>query len=198
MAQEEDFVELIQRVRRGDSEAAEELWRQYEPLLQREMRLCLRDPRLRQRFDEYDVCQSVMASFFVRIKTGQFELSRPEQLNGLLARMGRNKLASQTRRHAAERRDYRRTDPFPEDPCGHLVDSETTPSQVVSWRELYQRFCERLSDDERQMADLRAENKQWSEIAKTLGGTPDSRRMQLNRAVERISRELGLAALEET
>ena len=32
----------------------------------------------------------------------------------------------------------------------------------------------------------------WAEIARQLGGTPDGRRMQLTRALDRVSGELGL------
>jgi RNA polymerase sigma-70 factor (ECF subfamily) len=38
-----------------------------------------------------DICQSVLASFFVRAAVGQFELDRPEPLVGLLIGMARNK-----------------------------------------------------------------------------------------------------------
>src|SRR6202049_4135345 len=99
MPQNDSFADLIRRVRSGNADAAEELWRRYEPSLRREVRLRLRDPRLRRLFDEGDVCQSVMASFFVRAAAGQYDLEGPEQLQHLLVRMGRNKLASQTRRH---------------------------------------------------------------------------------------------------
>ena len=110
----DSFSELLRRVRCGDCDAADELWRQYEPLLRREMRLRLRDPNLRQRFDEDDICQSVMASFFVRAAAGQFELEGPDQLRQLLVKMGRNKLASLTRRHTAEIRDCRNGVALPE------------------------------------------------------------------------------------
>ena len=64
-------------------------------------------------------------------------------------------------------------------------------------RELLQQFRERLSDEERQLADLRAQGTEWAAIATTLGGSGDARRVQLNRAVARVSRELGLDTAEE-
>ena len=85
-------------MRQGDADAAQELWQRFEPVLKREIRLRLRDTRLRQRFDESDVCQSVMASFFVRTAMGQYELDTPEQMLRLLVRMARNKVAGQARR----------------------------------------------------------------------------------------------------
>jgi DNA-directed RNA polymerase specialized sigma24 family protein len=191
MAETEDFAALMRRVRGGDAAAADELWRRYEPLLRREVRLRLRDPRLRQRFDENDVCQSVMASFFVRVTAGEFELDGPDQLRGLLAQMGRHKLASQARRHQAGRRDARRAAPMPAAENSPVGDGPS-PSQVVVWRELLDRFRAGLSDEERQLADRRAQGQAWADIAAELGGTADGRRVQLNRAVARVSRELGL------
>ena len=67
-AEEESPSELIRQVRNGDEAAAVELVRRYEPVIRRQIRVWLRmqDPRLRRVFDSMDVCQSVMASFFVR------------------------------------------------------------------------------------------------------------------------------------
>jgi RNA polymerase sigma-70 factor (ECF subfamily) len=189
------FYELIGRVRSGDIDAADELWREYEPLLRREMRLRLRDPHLRQRFDEDDICQSVMASFFIRVTAGQFELEGPEQLRQLLVKMGRNKLASQTRRHTAAVRDCRNSASLPEE---EIASAKTeTPSAVAAWRELVQRFRDQLTDEERVLADLRSQGRPWTEIVAQVGGTVDGRRVQLNRAIARVSRELGLSWVDD-
>jgi RNA polymerase sigma factor (sigma-70 family) len=196
MPETDSFAELLRRVRTGDGGAADELWRQYEPFLRREVRLRLRDPHLRRLFDENDVCQSVMASFFVRAAAGQFDLDGPEQLRQLLSRMGRNKLAGQARRHRAQRRDCRRVGEFPEGEEDQAPGAEPSPSQAVAWRELLQEFRNRLGAEERQLADLRAGGRAWADIAAQVGGTADARRVQLNRAVERVSRELGLAGAD--
>ena len=92
------FFDLMRRVRAGDALAAEELFRQFEPQLRLEARLRLRDPRLRRLVDENDLCQSVMLSFFVRARLGEYDLADPTELRRLLAGMARNKLAAQARR----------------------------------------------------------------------------------------------------
>ena len=66
----------------GDDEAAVELLRRYGPALRLEIRLRLRDARLRRLLEPADVCQSVLKSFFVRVAVGQFEPRQPEEAAG--------------------------------------------------------------------------------------------------------------------
>jgi DNA-directed RNA polymerase specialized sigma24 family protein len=106
----DEFQALLGRVRRGDAEAAAELVRRYEPAIRRAARVRLVDTRLNRLLDSMDICQSVMASFFVRTALGQYELETPEQLLKLLATMTRNKLANQVKVHGAGRRDFRRVE----------------------------------------------------------------------------------------
>src|SRR5437867_3096085 len=100
-----DFLELIRRVRAGDQQAATDLVRRYEPAIRLAVRVRLTDGRLRRVMDSMDICQSVLANFFVRAAAGQFELEKPEQLLALLTTMARNKLTNQAHRHQAGRRD---------------------------------------------------------------------------------------------
>lgn len=191
MTEDLSFAELMRRVRAGDDQAANELVRQYEPEIRREVRLRLSNPGVRRVFDSMDICQSVLASFFVRAHLGQYEVNDPRQLFKLLMAMARNKLAFQVRRARAQRRDHRRivkeTPDELEVPAG-----SSTPSQVVEARELISEFRRRLTAEERHMADLRSQGQSWERIATALGGSPEARRKQLARAIERISRELGL------
>ena len=110
MPEASDFQDLIRRVRAGDEQAAAELVRSYEPAIRRAVRIRLADTRLARAFDSMDICQSVMASFFVRAALGQYELDAPEQLLKLLATMARHKLADQVDKERAECRDNRRVE----------------------------------------------------------------------------------------
>ena len=170
MSESTTFAEFIRRVRAGDERAARELLERYGPAMRRVVRVRLREPRLYSRFDCDDICQSVMASFFVRAAAGQFDLERPDELLRLLVVMTRRKLSNQARRHRAECRDYRRIEPC--DPAYLEGRSATpTPSRLVAGRELLDEYRRRLSDEERMLADLRAEGCEWAEIAGRLGGT---------------------------
>src|SRR5438477_7997093 len=108
MTQANDFDALLHRVRRGESDAAYELVRRYESPIRVAVRTHLSDPALRQQFDSMDICQSVLASFFMRAAAGQYDLHEPGQLVALLTRMAHNKLAMRARSQRQQRRDVRR------------------------------------------------------------------------------------------
>jgi DNA-directed RNA polymerase specialized sigma24 family protein len=185
------FAEFVRRIRAGDADAARELVSRYEAAVRLEVRVRLIDPRLGRVFDSMDICQSVMASFFVRAAAGQFELEQPQDLVKLLAAMARNKLAFHVRKERAGCRDNRRIEAVPsEDVEG--ARAGPSPSEEVAGRELLVAFRQKLSDEERQLADRRARGEGWADIATVLGGTADARRKQLERAVDRVSRQLGL------
>jgi RNA polymerase sigma factor (sigma-70 family) len=184
------FTVFMRRIRAGDEEAAAALVRHYEPLIRRMVRLQITRQGLRRLFDSMDVCQSVLASFFTRAATGQYELDTPEQLVKLLVTMARNQLVSAARRQCAERRDHRRIAAAAN--LHELACNQSSPSQKIAGRELLSRFRQRLNDEEKQIAELRAQGLDWSAIARQLGGTPQARRVQLARAMERASQGLGL------
>jgi RNA polymerase sigma factor (sigma-70 family) len=186
------FTDFIQRIRAGDDLAAEELVRHYEPLIRREVRLRMEDERLNRAFDSMDVCQSVLGSFFTRAAIGEYDLDEPRHLIRLLVTMARNKLASKARQEHRQRRDNRRvaiTDP---DMLEKLADNRPSPSENLSRRELLERMRASLTDEEREIADLRGQGLAWDEVAQRLGGNGNTRRMQLTRGIERVGRELGL------
>jgi RNA polymerase sigma-70 factor (ECF subfamily) len=177
-------------VRGGDGAAAAELVRRYEPALRIAVRVRLTDPALRRVLDSVDVCQSVLANFFVRAAAGQFDLDRPEQLLGLLATMARNKVTNLALRERAARRGGGRGradlgDAAPADPG-------PSPSQVVAGEDLLRAFRARLSAEERDLADRRSRGHAWAEIAAAVGGDPDTLRVRLGRAIDRVTGELGL------
>lgn len=193
MIDSEAFAALMSRVRMGDQDAAAELIRQYEPLVRREVRLRLQDPRLRSTLDTLDLCQSVMASFFIRANLGEYELNDTQQLTRLLVTMTKNKVASSARREYRQKRDRRRTDG---DDAGLLAvpGQQATPSKIVSDKELLERARGMLPADELQIADMRGMGFTWEQVASQLGGTAHACRVRFGRAVRRVLLNLGLAA----
>jgi RNA polymerase sigma-70 factor (ECF subfamily) len=190
MPEDTSFPDFLRRLRAGDEQAAVELVRRYEPLIRCEVRLRMTDPRLGRLLDSVDVCQSVLASFFIRAAAGQYDLGRSEDLLRLLVRMARNKVASQARRQRARPADRARAEAGDLEAVGA---AEPDPGRVAAGRELLEEVRRRLDPEERRVADLRSQGRPWPEVAAELGGTPEGRRKQLARALDRIAGELGLA-----
>jgi RNA polymerase sigma-70 factor (ECF subfamily) len=200
----DDFQALLRRVRAGDAQAATELVRRYEPAIRRAARVRLVDTRLNRLLDSMDICQSVMASFFVRAGLGQYELETPAQLLKLLATMTRNKLANQVKSHRASRRDFRRLDDrgggsnsdSDESPAGRGVEGLAapgrTPSSEVAARELLEEARRRLLPEELSLLERREQGREWTEIASELGASPEAIRKRLARGIDRVAHELGL------
>jgi RNA polymerase sigma-70 factor (ECF subfamily) len=191
MTDRELFRDLIRRVRAGDAEASAELVRRFEPAIRVAVHVRLTDPALRRLLDSTDICQSVMAQFFLRAASGEFQLDTPEQLLKLLTTMAHHKLINHALKQRAVRRDYRRVCPDGLDE-GKMIDPTPDPSQLAAHHELLQELRRRLSAEERQLADRRASGRSWQEIAAEMGERPNTLRMRLDRAVTRVTRELGL------
>jgi RNA polymerase sigma factor (sigma-70 family) len=191
MSDSASFQELLQRVRAGDQDAARELVRRYEPAIRRAVRFRLAGSRLGRLLDSMDICQSVLASFFVRAAAGQYDIEQPEHLLKLLVAMARNKLALQARAQQRQRRDHRRDQPADLDQ-GVFVADEPSPSQQVAGQELLREAERLLSAEERQLVELRKEGLEWGAIAEQLGGTPDALRKKLARAADRVAHQLHL------
>jgi RNA polymerase sigma-70 factor (ECF subfamily) len=187
MDEDNRFASLVRRVRAGEQEAAAELVSRFEPTIRRVVRLRLADSRLRRHLDSMDICQSVLASFFVRAALGQYPLRSPDELLKLLAVMARNKVIDQARKPHLER--------SPGAQPGHvdeLVAPEASPSRQVAARDLLEQCRARLTEDERQLADRRALGREWADIAAELGGNPEALRKKLARALDRVARDINL------
>jgi RNA polymerase sigma-70 factor (ECF subfamily) len=190
MSDPNPFVEFLRRIRAGDARAAEELVRQYESAIRVAVRTRLTDPALKRHFDAEDVCQSVLASFFVRAAAGQYDLNNPAQLVALLVRMAHHKLAGRARFHRRQRRDAHQAAGL--EALAGQAAAGPSPSQVATGRDLLEALRSRLTPEERAVADRRGAGQSWEEIAAALGGTAAGRRMQLKRAIDRVAPDLGL------
>jgi RNA polymerase sigma-70 factor (ECF subfamily) len=188
----EKFREMIGRVRLGDQQAATDLVRQLEPELRRAVRVRLGDPRLRRVADSVDVCQSVLANFFVRVRLGEFDLDHADDLVRLLLVMARNKVQDRLRRQQALKRDQRRVESQPQGDLDGLIGDAQEPGRIVAARDLLDEVRKLMTEEERLLADRRALGLGWSEIAAQVGGQPDALRKKFNKALDRVTCDLGL------
>ncbi len=189
-----EFATLIGRVRAGDEQAAAELVRLYEPHVRRAVRIRLNQPRLRQIVDSLDICQSVLANFFVRTAAGQFRLETPQQLIALLVKMGENRVRDWQRRQGALRRDRRREVPLaalPVEPA--CPRSLATAAGDVDPARALEQVLECLTPSERRIVERRRAGDSWANIARRERKSADALRMQLRRAVDRALRDVSFA-----
>jgi RNA polymerase sigma-70 factor (ECF subfamily) len=188
----ERFCSLLRRVRAGDAQAANELVDTYGPALRRHVRMQLTDPHLRRYLDTLDVFQSVLCNFFFRIAAGEFDLRAPQQLTGLLATMARRRILNYARDERTRRRDARRVVPNGDEALADVADTAPTPPEAAANAEILQRALEELSAEERALIEERGEGLSWEEIAERHNDSAEALRKRLNRAIERVTRSLGL------
>ncbi|MFO0942633.1 MAG: sigma-70 family RNA polymerase sigma factor [Pirellulales bacterium] len=195
MVEQSRFSELIARVRNRDEEAAQELATHYQDAIRRAIRIQLRDAGMRRVLDSMDICQSVLASFFVRTALGQYDLESPDQLLRLLTTIARNKLTNQINKAMAQRRDLRREVAFDEN-VNVVRDQQSDPAEQVSAQEILLIVREKLSPEERYIAEQREQGRPWSELAAELSSNEDAIRKKLSRAWDRVMEQLGLESYE--
>jgi RNA polymerase sigma-70 factor (ECF subfamily) len=123
------FNELIDRLKRGDSAAAAELFDRFAPQLLERVRPFL-DQQTRRRVDEQDVVQSVFKSFFREFADGQFTIANWQALWGLLFKMARRKAARKRLEHHAQRRDASREIAVPDDSDAAAVDLQISDTGI--------------------------------------------------------------------
>ena len=186
------FAAFLSRIRQGDEEAAAALVRQFEPVIRREVRMRLTDPWLYRLVDSGDICQSVLLSFFLRAAAGQFDLADPHDLCNLLLTMAQNKVAARARKQRRRDALLPRVDLEQTEELSPLRDGRPGPGRVTEGRDLLHQLLQRLSEEERQLAELRTLGFTWPEVTARLGGTSEGRRKQLTRALDRVMAQLGL------
>jgi DNA-directed RNA polymerase specialized sigma24 family protein len=71
-----------------------------------------------------------------------------------------------------------------------VVDARPSPSEILSRKEEVELLKTSLCDEEREVFELRSQGLSWDEVASRLGGTGQSRRMQLSRGLKRLGQRL--------
>jgi len=182
---DEAFSALLEQARSGQSNAATELVRRYEPELRRFVRVRLTDARLRRFIDSVDICQSILGRFFTGFFAGKYQIQGPDQLIALLLHMARNELCDQLRRQRAARRGGRGVQPSASYPPEDLADSDASPSEQVAATEWVKEVLQRLTAQERLIVQRRMAGTGWAELARELQTNAEVLRKRFTRAMQR-------------
>jgi DNA-directed RNA polymerase specialized sigma24 family protein len=175
-----DFFALL---RSSDGPAVEELLNRLAPFLRSTIHLRLIGGRLRGLTDTTDILQSLLKDFLSRREPGHSPADGSAELCAYLAAAVHHKICTKMRK------ERRHGGSLPEE-C-EPVSPEPPPAQHVEGLDLRQAIRDRLSEQTRQVFDLRTQGLTWAEIAGQVGGNPDALRMRLRRTVATILGELG-------
>lgn len=176
------LASTFERLRLGDEAAARWFFEVYGPSLRREIRLNFRDEQLRRVVDSSDIFQSVMRSFFVGCRLGEFEFRSPAELLSLLRTIARNKINSQRRYHRAAQRDLRRQSSLQDPDVLAAAVTRTLPQGHDTLEDV----LSRLDEPNRNIARLRLEGYTWPEIANACGDAEDNIRKRFRRALNQV------------
>ena len=178
-----EFRELMLRVRKGSAEAIVLLIRKYQPEVLDAIRRVF-DPKLRSKFDSTEFAQSVWLSFF-RAPKRSARLSTSRQFVAYVVKMARNKVFMEERHRGTLKRDVSREVPLNED-CEELVARDPQPVDTAIALERLEKILKDLSPRDRQIVELRLQGKSYAEIGAKLKIDPNTAHRFINRLGKKI------------
>ncbi|MEM9585714.1 MAG: sigma-70 family RNA polymerase sigma factor [Planctomycetota bacterium] len=164
------------------AETLEIMWRDFEEQLRRRARTRLRQYGLTGQAESMDICNEVMADL-IRSPADK-QLGRDEVLAYILRAID-NQVIDTFRTLARQCRDFRRNESTPVDELP-MADHDESPSQVALRREVLQRIESMLAPTEASAVRMMLENRGWKEIGEALSMPPDTARMRVRRAIQRV------------
>lgn len=195
MSDEAKTQTLLLRVREGDKAALNDLYNRYVQRVLAAVRARL-GPSLRKKVESWDVVQEVMLASLRAVET--FEYNSEGAFIRWLSQIVENRIRDQVRLHHAECRDQRREHSLQnaKSDTDAIIDLEdlagNNPSQLLELNEdltILERAMDTLSDDAKELiVATKIEGRTYTEIARELGKSVDSVRMQSNRALAALTR----------
>jgi RNA polymerase sigma-70 factor (ECF subfamily) len=167
---------LLRRLRGGNSQAANELYRRYAHRVRALVRARC-STELTRRIDPDDIVQSVFHRFFRGVGRGQYDVPPGEELWGLFLVMALNKIRAEEKFHRAGKRDMRLTvrDAALEARAETRADSALVQLTIDE-------FLGRLPERHRAIVEQRMQGYDVADIARQTGRS--------KRTVERILQEV--------
>jgi len=191
---EGDSIQLVQRWRDGDQQAATELFRRCAERLVALVRSRL-SGALAQRLDAEDVVQSACRSFFHGVRNERLVVQRSGDLWRLLAAIALHKLHHQVEKQQAGKRAVsRERGPRSDDSTFGLpvevVAREPAPSDAAAAIDELEHILRPLEPLHRRMVELRLEGYTFEEIGAAVGRSERLVRLVLDRVRTRLHERL--------
>jgi RNA polymerase sigma-70 factor (ECF subfamily) len=172
---------LLQRLKAGDSAAAGEIFRKYEPYLRMVVRRQL-SPSLRAKFDSLDVVQSVWVHLLRGFRSSGWHFKNTAHLQAFLVQLTRHRFIDRLRRHR-RMLEYER-------PLGRLapVDPTATAVDQTNATDLWETLLRYTPPAYHEILQLKRDGAETAEVAARTGYHPGSIRRILHELKERVCR----------
>lgn len=175
---------LLEKLAQGDPDAAEEVFRAYEPYLRLVVRRQLSE-NLRTKFDSMDIVQSVWADVLVGFRRAAWNFQDAAHLKAFLVRVAKHRLIDRFRQHhrAIERErpcNIAELDAFSE-------PQPSRPSAEVHADELWQQMLDACPPAHRPLLGLKRQGLSLDEIAQRTGLHKSSVRRILYEVAQRLA-----------
>jgi RNA polymerase sigma-70 factor (ECF subfamily) len=197
MNQSGSFADVMKRLRRGDPDAARQVFERFAHrlvILARDQF----DSGLRCHIDPEDIVQSVYRSFFRRYADGQFIVGDWEGLWGLLTVITVRKCLNREKYLRRDRRDVRRevSLDFALEQAGEIREAlarDPTPAEAALLAETLERLMRDLDGHDRTILTLSLQGYTSAEISDQIGRS----RRTVQRVLERVKYQLTRMQAEE-
>jgi RNA polymerase sigma factor (sigma-70 family) len=184
------FREWLQRVRSGDPAAVAEFVGRYGPQIRRAIRVRGTGGRLQRVLDSEDLCQSVLRCFFEHAAGATAPAEDPAMLLGWLLQVARNRLREQHRRERTAKRGGERLREVDPAALDRVAGAGSGVVAAVADRELLAWLMERMTPEQRVIAQRRADGEEWAEIARGSGTTAEALRKRYRRGLDELVKSL--------
>jgi RNA polymerase sigma-70 factor (ECF subfamily) len=154
---------LLARLSEGDNEAAEFVFREYEPFLRVIVRRQL-SPHLRAKFDSVDVVQSVWADLVQGFRSGDWDFSSADRLRSFLVQLTRNRFLDRLRHHEHILDHEQAMEEVPS-----VASPGATPSQQVVAKELWEEMLALCPPAHHELLRLKRQGLTLGQIAARTG-----------------------------
>jgi RNA polymerase sigma factor (sigma-70 family) len=192
MSRDDQFDDLMARIRAGDDAAETVVFRRFVRQL---IALAARqfDVGTRDRIDVEDVVLSAYKSFFLRNNRGDFDLGGWDELWALLAIITLRKCRKRKRFMRARRRDAARERLWPKgaDAAGLIPDRAPTPVQAAIFAETVEQLFQATSEHDRPVVEQILAGYTAEEVARRLNCSERTVRRVRQRAKLRLQRLVG-------
>jgi RNA polymerase sigma factor (sigma-70 family) len=177
---------LLERLTRGETEAAETVFLTFEPVLRMMVRRRL-TPRLRVKFDSMDVVQSAWADVLKGFREGGWRFADREHLRAYLARVTYNHFVNNCRVNS---RAIEHERPMTgREPHGLAASDQPRPSELAQADELWETLMRLCPPAHRELLRLKRHGFPLAEIASRTGLHESSVRRILYELARRLAAE---------